>query len=188
MELNLIAISVQAVGTLLTAALLWQLTRVIPGRFLRYWSAGWAALAAAFSHFGPVLYWAVYVANVEPEYLTLAPVYDALGELGLAFGMLLLTTERVQAELEEKNRRLAEATEELARAARTDALTGLLNRRAYEELLAEPAGRADAGSLAVIDLNDLKPLNDTRGHHAGDAAPQLVARSLRVHFRVTHPP
>ena len=47
MELNLIAISVQAVGTLLVAGLLWQLTRVIPGRFLRYWSAGWVALAIA---------------------------------------------------------------------------------------------------------------------------------------------
>src|SRR5688500_4452188 len=47
MELNLIAMSVQAVGTLLMAALLWQLTRVIPGRFLRYWSGGWAALAVA---------------------------------------------------------------------------------------------------------------------------------------------
>src|SRR5687768_13312689 len=47
MVLNLIAISVQAVGTLLVAALLWQLTRVIGGRFLRYWSAGWVALTVA---------------------------------------------------------------------------------------------------------------------------------------------
>ncbi len=47
MVLDLIAISVQMVGTLLVAALLWQLTRVIAGRFLRYWSAGWVALTVA---------------------------------------------------------------------------------------------------------------------------------------------
>src|SRR5687768_8671526 len=47
MELNPIAIFMQAVGTLLMAALLRQLTRVIPGRFLQYWSTGWATHALA---------------------------------------------------------------------------------------------------------------------------------------------
>src|SRR5437763_1348888 len=102
MELNLIAVSVHAVGTLLTAALLLALFSALalaeplrlprgPGRAL----VGLAivrvmllALAALFFRYGAVLYWAVYVAKVEPEYLSLAPVYDALGELGLAFGML----------------------------------------------------------------------------------------------------
>jgi diguanylate cyclase (GGDEF)-like protein len=148
-------------------------------------------LTLLFMHYGPLLYWAVYVKDFDhsesPLYLQLSPVYEAFSELGLAFGMLLLATERVRAELEEKNRQLAEATAQLAIAARTDVLTGLYNRRGYEELLADKAGRPFIGSLVMIDLNNLKPLNDTHGHEAGDAALQLVARALRGSFRVTDP-
>jgi diguanylate cyclase (GGDEF)-like protein len=149
------------------------------------------ALTVLFLHYGPVLYWAGQVARVNPAdaplYLQLSPVIDAFLELGLAFGMVVLSTERVHEELDEKNQALAALTGQLAHAARTDALTGLLNRRGYEELLAEKAGEPFPGSLVVLDLNNLKPLNDRYGHPAGDAALQLVARALRVHFRVTDP-
>ena len=39
----------------------------------------------------------------------------------------------------------------------------------------------------MVDVNDLKKLNDTTGHAAGDAAIQLVARALRGQFRITDP-
>ncbi len=53
------------------------------------------------------------------SYLNFSSVYDVLLEIGLAFGMVLLAAERVRVELEERNRKLAEAGEELAKAART---------------------------------------------------------------------
>ena len=43
------------------------------------------------------------------------------------------------------------------------------------------------GSVAVLDLNCLKELNDQHGHAAGDVAIQLVARALRAQFRITDP-
>jgi diguanylate cyclase (GGDEF)-like protein len=104
----------------------------------------------------------------------------------LAFGMVSLAADRVQAELANRNQQLAHATEELARAARTDPLTGLLNRRALNDFSADLASRA-GGCVAVLDLNDLKPLNDKFGHPAGDAALQVLARTLRTLFRVTDP-
>ena len=119
--------------------------------------------------------------------LHFSPVYDGLVVTLLGFGLVILATHTVRRELEERNRMLAEATDQLAVAARTDPLTGLLNRRAYDAMLADRAGAAFAGSVAVLDLNDLKPINDRHGHKAGDAAIQLVARALRAHFRITDP-
>ena len=76
---------------------------------------------------------------------------------------------------------------ELARQARTDPLTGLLNRRAFLEEAARRIDRLDReglpGTLVFIDLDRLKPLNDRLGHEAGDAALMLAAGLLRRTFR-----
>lgn len=62
---------------------------------------------------------------------------------------------------------------------RHDALTGLLNRRAYEERLAVEIARANRFgwplSLCLLDLNGFKKINDTLGHPSGDRALQQVA-------------
>ena len=62
---------------------------------------------------------------------------------------------------------------------RHDALTGLLNRRAYEERLPVEIARANRYawplSLCLLDLDGFKQLNDTLGHPAGDRALQQVA-------------
>ncbi len=56
--------------------------------------------------------------------------------------------------------------------ARTDELTGLLNRRAWREELPREMARAKRKHwplcVAMLDIDGLKTLNDTRGHHAGD--------------------
>jgi PAS domain S-box-containing protein/diguanylate cyclase (GGDEF)-like protein len=61
---------------------------------------------------------------------------------------------------------------ELERLARHDALTGALNRRAWDEELAEAvaeAGRTgESLAIALLDLNDFKQVNDTAGHATGD--------------------
>jgi len=145
-------------------------------------------LGLLFVHYGPVTYWALWVNGGTPfKYMLLSPMYDALAEVGLAFGMAMIAVERVRDSLEAKNRELAAASEQLAVAARTDALTGLLNRRALDALLKEWAGSSLAGTVAVLDLNGLKALNDQYGHAAGDAAIQLVARALKGLFRITDP-
>jgi diguanylate cyclase (GGDEF)-like protein len=62
---------------------------------------------------------------------------------------------------------------------RHDALTGLLNRRAYEERLPVEVARATRYgwplSLCLLDLDGFKAINDTLGHPAGDRALQQVA-------------
>jgi diguanylate cyclase (GGDEF)-like protein len=68
----------------------------------------------------------------------------------------------------------ASAWEQMQLIASTDPLTGLANRRAFDEHLRRYLGRTfttgDPLAVAVGDLNGLKRLNDTRGHAAGDDA------------------
>jgi diguanylate cyclase (GGDEF)-like protein len=149
--------------------------------------SGLYVLIALFLHNGPVMFLSTYVLDEPVHYIAFSPVYDALAQLLVVFGVVLLATERVRAELELKNDQLAEAARQLTEAARTDPLTGLLNRRAFDELLAGKADPGLSGSVAVIDLNDLKNLNDGHGHGAGDGALRLVTRAVTNHFRVSDP-
>lgn len=63
-----------------------------------------------------------------------------------------------------------------------DELTGLFNRRYFNEQLAALIRECRAShkplTIALLDLNDFKTINDTFGHHAGDIALQTVAASL----------
>lgn len=83
--------------------------------------------------------------------------------------------------------KLAEAMRELRLLATRDALTGLLNRRAFDALLAEETDRARRLNrplaVVVLDLDHFKKVNDTRGHPAGDAVLAVVARALESEVR-----
>ena len=69
----------------------------------------------------------------------------------------------------------------------TDHLTGLLNRRQGEKLLAEEAARVRGGkemlTLCVVDVNSFKRINDTYGHQAGDICIRHVADLIRRNIR-----
>ncbi|BFU44737.1 hypothetical protein KRMM14A1004_29740 [Krasilnikovia sp. MM14-A1004] len=60
----------------------------------------------------------------------------------------------------------------------TDALTGLLNRRGFEQRAAGLLRPAEAYGLVLLDLDGFKTLNDTAGHAAGDELLRWVATTL----------
>jgi diguanylate cyclase (GGDEF)-like protein len=65
-----------------------------------------------------------------------------------------------------------------------DALTGVLNRRAFRARLAREAAQPDASfALILCDMDNLKRVNDTLGHEAGDLALRLLADALRTGLR-----
>ena len=91
--------------------------------------------------------------------------------------------------LESSNRRAFSLERELHRDARTDALTGLANRRAMEErgpLELKRAQRSTAPvSVILCDVDHFKNINDRYGHEAGDAVLRTVAGVLRGTLRET---
>ncbi len=66
----------------------------------------------------------------------------------------------------------------LERLAYLDSLTGLGNRRAFDARLADLVGRGEPFTLALLDLNDFKRVNDVHGHPAGDALLITAGRRL----------
>lgn len=87
--------------------------------------------------------------------------------------------------LEEK---VKERTLQLETLSRTDHLTGLLNVRYLDEILTKvlraAQRRNEPVTIAYIDVNDFKIINDTRGHQQGDEILRIVAESLKAVSRV----
>ncbi|MEV4411703.1 diguanylate cyclase [Catellatospora sp. NPDC049609] len=108
-----------------------------------------------------------------------------LSEVTLAVIMLLLLGLLVRQVVATRDR--TRLTQRLRTAAITDPLTGLHNRRFFEEMLDLEADRAVRRSaplsLVLIDLDHFKEINDTYGHSTGDAVLTEVAQRLRRSFR-----
>jgi diguanylate cyclase (GGDEF)-like protein len=64
-----------------------------------------------------------------------------------------------------------------------DSLTGLPNRRAFRSRLEREIAHGTEFALVLCDMDNLKTVNDTRGHDAGDKALQLLADALRGQLR-----
>jgi diguanylate cyclase len=81
-------------------------------------------------------------------------------------------------EIVEKQQQLERRTAE----ARTDALSGLANRRAFDDALLQGLQNADADDeplcLMMVDVDHFKKFNDMHGHQAGDAVLRQVAKVL----------
>jgi diguanylate cyclase (GGDEF)-like protein len=99
-------------------------------------------------------------------------------------------TERLTAADAEKSAlliRLREHADAFERQAREDSLTGLANRRWFDERLAEAFAAATRGqrplALALVDIDHFKRINDQHSHAAGDAALRAVADTMRSQLR-----
>lgn len=99
----------------------------------------------------------------------------------------MLHIKRLQEELRDAQARLREANAKLADQSLTDPLTGLRNRRFFDERLPEEFRRAqrygDHLSLIMIDLDHFKSVNDRFGHLAGDAVLRETGSLIRASIR-----
>lgn len=110
---------------------------------------------------------------------------NEIGSLARSFRELARMVEQRRHELEgtvaERTRELADANARLEELTRTDSLTGLPNRRAFDadiEAWLGTRGPTSALALAMIDVDYFKPYNDTLGHEAGDQALREVGAVL----------
>ncbi|PZU84531.1 MAG: GGDEF domain-containing protein [Shinella sp.] len=110
-----------------------------------------------------------------PEAIKLSVAFSWLFG-GAVSGALAIVTGHVIHDLSVSRR-------EFERLSRTDMLSGLLNRRAFNEELVRTD---DQASLAILDLDRFKSINDRYGHRAGDAVIIAIAEVLREVFKEPH--
>lgn len=108
---------------------------------------------------------------------------DLLVELILAIGMVMILLEDTIRELRSAYRELGASHAELQREAFFDTLTGALNRRAFEDGFSLEAAAASFGTIAMLDIDNLKPVNDEYGHAAGDRLLRSLANQLQASLR-----
>jgi diguanylate cyclase (GGDEF)-like protein len=108
---------------------------------------------------------------------------DLLLQMLLGYGMVVLLMEDAKREVDDAHAQLAVAHDELKRVALHDSLTGALNRRAWSEGVGLDAVRASFGAAVMLDLDNLKVVNDVHGHAAGDELLRRVCDVLRAAIR-----
>jgi diguanylate cyclase (GGDEF)-like protein len=145
-----------------------------------------ALLSLDFLHYVPAMSYSVFFHGALPKnYLQYTSIYDLILEILLGFGTLMLVMEDARQEVEAANRKLQEAHDRLERQASIDPLTEALNRHAFYSLVGTQAAGAETGGgcAVILDIDNLKPINDSFGHGAGDAAIREVASAVRSAIR-----
>lgn len=103
---------------------------------------------------------------------------DTVLQTLLAYGIVLVVTEEATLETKQAHLELEKAHEALRHAAFRDQMSGVMNRHAFDEGVGLERLRERGGAVAVLDVDHLKPLNDSLGHAAGDALLLHVATVL----------
>ena len=108
---------------------------------------------------------------------------DSLMELWLACGMVLMLLEDARRETNAAHAELAVAHEKLLHDSLTDPLTGVYNRLAFTRGVFLQSAGATFGSVFIFDLDNLKRVNDSHGHEAGDELLKHFVMTLRGALR-----
>lgn len=111
-------------------------------------------------------------------------------EIAKVLSQIMQANQQLQNRLDTAEERLESQTHQIAdylTEARTDGLTGLTNRRSFDQALDELYGqwlsKQIPFTIGLIDIDYFKKINDTYGHPAGDAVLTQVAESIRTEFR-----
>ena len=108
---------------------------------------------------------------------------DSLLELWLACGMVLMLLEDARRETNAAHAELAVAHEKLLHDSLTDPLTGVYNRLAFTRGVFLQSAGSTFGSVFIFDLDNLKRVNDSHGHEAGDELLKHFVGTLRGGLR-----
>lgn len=114
------------------------------------------------------------------EQQLLKKLYQQETALAAAEQALKQLTENQKASEDETARQRAAREQQLKDELYRDPLTGIYNRRYYEEVVRKSTGPA---GVALMDVDDFKICNDTYGHYAGDMALKTVANAIQSCIR-----
>lgn len=135
----------------------------------------WVLYIVAFSLAGP--------GNPLRPVILFNTYLDLFWHIALGFGMVVLLMEEAKNEVDAAHAELNVAHDNLRRASFYDSVTGSLNRQAFAERLGLDAALAGFGSVVMLDLDNLKDINDEHGHAAGDMILRHLVEVLRSKLR-----
>ena len=123
--------------------------------------------------------WYLVVEDLNPEKINVFEI-TIMSIIIFVIGLLLVGI--VFAASFMRERRTSEELVERKKISITDAMTGLLNRRAYEEDCVQllEMGAVDHMTIIMMDVNGLKTANDTYGHQAGDELIIGAAKCIQI--------
>ncbi|MBN1855142.1 MAG: diguanylate cyclase [Pirellulales bacterium] len=123
--------------------------------------------------------------SVELNEMSLESVPSNTQAVSIAIAKILGANQTLQGQLANAEQKLEEQAREIENhqtAARTDSLTGLNNRRAFDDEMkrrfSEWQRMNKVFSLALLDIDHFKKFNDTHGHQAGDEVLRYVGKAL----------
>lgn len=150
---------------------------------LAVWSLGIAGTATVFY----AVHGRIGVPTSSAFELTLVWLYFSL-ILGRCL-LLSVNANEMRARLADSGRKLAASLDQVQRLASHDELTGTLNRRSLMAALERERSRAERSgapfSIAMIDLDHFKRVNDAHGHGAGDEVLRALAATVHDTMRTT---
>jgi diguanylate cyclase (GGDEF)-like protein len=109
--------------------------------------------------------------------------FDLLFNIALGFAMVVLLMEDARREVDDAQAELRVQHDQLRRAALYDTLTDSLNRRAFAQGVGLDMARGTFGTVVIADLDNLKAVNDSFGHAAGDSLLRQCADLMRSTLR-----
>ena len=127
--------------------------------------------------------------DLKPFSVILQEANTELGKLNLSYEQLLLELKNAKDNAEKLSQELKAANAKLREIAYKDPLTGLYNRRYFEQLLDAELNRAQRYkhplSIIMYDIDHFKQVNDTHGHIVGDQVLKIISDEASLIIRST---
>jgi diguanylate cyclase (GGDEF)-like protein len=142
-----------------------------------------AVVTAAFRAAYAVSYALATVPGQHDSFLLYAGFYDLFLEMLFGIGMIIWAMEETEARLSVIHARALDDTRRRKRLALIDPLTEVYNRHFFDEIRPSLDREAAGGTVVLVDVDELKTINDTQGHDEGDKAIWTIATGIKKLIR-----
>jgi diguanylate cyclase (GGDEF)-like protein len=117
------------------------------------------------------------------SFLLYAGFYDLFLEMLFGIGLIIWAMEETEARLSVIHARALDDTRRRKRLALIDPLTEVYNRHFFDEIRPSLDREAAGGAVVLVDVDELKTINDTQGHDEGDKAIWTIATGIKKLIR-----
>ena len=119
----------------------------------------------------------------DDPFLLYSGFYDLFLEMLFGIGLIIWAMEETEARLAMIHARAMDDTRRRKRLALIDPLTEVYNRHFFDEIRPSLEREAAGGAIVLVDVDELKTINDTRGHDEGDRAIWTIATGIKKLIR-----